>query len=65
MAKKPIVHLDYLPGVESFLDPDRLDADRPGEAKAVVIPFGLEATVSYGRGFYLGWLKPADRPNHG
>jgi hypothetical protein len=22
-------------------------------------------TISYGRGFYLGWLKPADRPNHG
>lgn len=22
-------------------------------------------TISYGRGFYLGWLKPADRPSNG
>ena len=41
---------DYLPGSASFLDPARLDADRPEAARAVVIPFGLEASVSYGGG---------------
>ena len=41
---------DYLPGSESFLDPLRVDADRPASARAVVIPFGLEASVSYGGG---------------
>jgi agmatinase len=45
---------DYLPGDESFLDPLRLDADRPEEARAVVIPFGLEASVSYGGGTAAG-----------
>lgn len=42
--------LEYLPGAESFLDPDRVDRDRPNDARAVVIPFGLEASVSYGGG---------------
>lgn len=46
--------LDYLPGAESFLDPDRLDADRPHDARAVVIPYGLEASVSYGGGTAAG-----------
>lgn len=45
---------DYLPADESFLDPVRLDAGRPGEARAVVIPFGLEASVSYGGGTAAG-----------
>ncbi|MDX2155502.1 MAG: agmatinase [Hyphomicrobiaceae bacterium] len=45
---------DYLPGSESFLDPLRLDADRPDAARAVVIPFGLEASVSYGGGTRKG-----------
>lgn len=40
----------YLPGTESFLDPERADAGRPQDARAVVIPFGLEASVSYGGG---------------
>lgn len=44
----------YLPGDQSFLDPDRLDRDRPEQAKAVVIPFGLEASVSYGGGTAAG-----------
>lgn len=48
------VLLDYLPGDESFLDPVRLDAGRPQDAKAVVIPFGFEATVSYGSGTARG-----------
>lgn len=45
---------DYLPGAESFLDPVRVDADRPADARAVVIPFGLEASVSYGSGTATG-----------
>lgn len=45
---------DYLPGDESFLDPARLDADRPDDARAVVIPFGLEGSVSYGGGTAKG-----------
>lgn len=45
---------DYLPGARSFLDPLRVDADRPEQARAVVIPFGLEASVSYGGGTKAG-----------
>lgn len=41
---------DYLPPEEAFLDPDRTDSSHPERAKAVVVPFGLEATVSYGGG---------------
>ncbi|MDX2202591.1 MAG: agmatinase [Hyphomicrobiaceae bacterium] len=46
--------LSYLPGKDSFLDPLRADADDPASAKAVVIPFGLEASVSYGGGTRAG-----------
>ncbi len=46
--------LDYLPAEESFLDPLREDRDRPEAAKAVVIPFGIEASVSYGGGTKRG-----------
>lgn len=46
--------LDYLPGIASFLDPLRADADMPASARAVVIPFGLEASVSYGGGTRAG-----------
>lgn len=46
--------LDYLPGAQSFLDPDRADAGNPASARAVVIPFGLEASVSYGGGTAAG-----------
>ncbi len=46
--------LDYLPAAESFLDPDRADANDPASARAVVIPFGLEASVSYGSGTAAG-----------
>jgi len=45
---------DYLPPAEAFLDPDRADSLHPAAAKAVVIPFGLEATVSYGAGTAAG-----------
>lgn len=41
---------DYLPADQSFLDPERSDGDAPDAARAVVIPFGLEASVSYGGG---------------
>jgi agmatinase len=41
---------EYLPPDQSFLDPVRADAHDPGSARAVVIPFGLEASVSYGSG---------------
>jgi agmatinase len=46
--------LEYLPAAESFLDPIRADAGDPGAARAVVIPFGLEAKVSYGSGTAAG-----------
>jgi agmatinase len=45
---------DYLPPSEAFLDPDRADSADPGRARAVVVPFGLEATVSYGSGTARG-----------
>jgi agmatinase len=47
-------NLDYLPPERSFLEADRADAGRPEAARAVVIPFGLEATVSYGTGTAKG-----------
>lgn len=46
--------LDYLPADESFHDPLRADAAHPEKARAVVIPFGLEASVSYGSGTAAG-----------
>jgi agmatinase len=46
--------LEYLPAEQSFLDPVRADAHDPGAARAVVVPFGLEATVSYGGGTAAG-----------
>ena len=46
--------LDFLPAAESFLDPVRADAGDPASARAVVIPFGLEASVSYGGGTAAG-----------
>jgi agmatinase len=44
----------YLAAQDSFLDPARADAARPQDARAVVIPFGLEASVSYGSGTAAG-----------
>ncbi|HEU0060143.1 MAG TPA: arginase family protein, partial [Hyphomicrobiaceae bacterium] len=46
--------LDYLPAEQSFLDPVRADADQPASARAVLVPFGLEASVSYGSGTAAG-----------
>lgn len=45
---------DYLPAEHSFLDPGRMDAADPASARAIVIPFGLEASVSYGSGTAAG-----------
>ncbi len=42
--------LSYLPPAAGFQDPDRSGADAPDQARAVIIPFGLEASVSYGAG---------------
>jgi len=44
----------FLPAEQSFLDPVRADAAKPEDARAVVIPFGLEASVSYGSGTAAG-----------
>ena len=45
---------DYLPAEQSFLDPVRADAADPASARVIVIPFGLEASVSYGGGTAAG-----------
>ncbi|MEO0672818.1 MAG: agmatinase [Pseudomonadota bacterium] len=42
--------LEYLSAEDGFLEPDRPDAAAPEMARAVVVPFGLEASVSYGGG---------------
>ena len=54
MTVAPDKGFDYLPAAEGFLDPLRTDAERPDLARAVVIPFGLEASVSYGSGTAAG-----------
>jgi agmatinase len=46
--------LEFLPPEQGFLDPVRADADNPAAARAVVVPFGLEASVSYGSGTAAG-----------
>mgnify|MGYP003561852202 CR=1 FL=1 len=51
---RPTSTFDYLPAEESFHDPLRADAGEPDKARAVVIPFGLEASVSYGGGTAAG-----------
>jgi len=54
MSRTPRVPFEYLPAEESFHDPARADAGHPERARAVVIPFGLEASVSYGSGTAAG-----------
>lgn len=46
--------LTYLSPADGFQDPDREGVDVPETARAVVIPFGLEASVSYGGGTARG-----------
>ena len=41
---------DYLSAKEGFLGLEREQSIRPDDARAVIIPFGLEASVSYGGG---------------
>ncbi len=58
MTKKPTPKAQpttaYLPADQAFLDPLREDRDRPADARCVVIPFGIEASVSYGSGTAKG-----------
>lgn len=46
--------LTFLPPSKAFLGLDKKDAVSYADAKAVVIPFGLEASVSYGGGTRKG-----------
>jgi agmatinase len=52
--KKPAGGFEFLPAEKAFLDPEREDRDRPETARAVVVPFGLEGSVSYGSGTAKG-----------
>jgi len=54
MGQNPRDPLTYLSPEEAFLDPDRADALVPDRARALIIPFGLEASVSYGSGTARG-----------
>ena len=49
-----VVELVFTDPADGFQDPDREGADRPDQARAIVIPFGLEASVSYGGGTAAG-----------
>jgi len=44
----------FLPSEDGFLALDGADAFSPEDAKAIIIPFGLEASVSYGGGTGAG-----------
>ena len=46
--------LEYLPSLEGFLGLESEQAGDPHKARAVIIPFGLEASVSYGGGTGAG-----------
>jgi len=48
------IDLQYAPPDQDFLEAERAGADKPEEARAVVVPFGLEASVSYGAGTAAG-----------
>ena len=49
-----MTQLRYRPSETGFLGLSREEAGDPAAAKAVIIPFGLEASVSYGGGTALG-----------
>ena len=53
-SKRKFSKLTYLSPRDGFLEADRIDADHPQSAKAVVVPYGLEASVSYGGGTRRG-----------
>jgi agmatinase len=46
--------MQFMPASKGFLGLSRQDAVAPENAKAVIIPFGLEASVSYGGGTAKG-----------
>jgi agmatinase len=48
------LNFDYLPSSEGFLGIEPGRAGAPADAGAVIIPFGLEASVSYGSGTGAG-----------
>jgi agmatinase len=48
------VKLEYLPPQEGFLGLEPAQAGDPDAARAVIIPFGLESSVSYGGGTAAG-----------
>lgn len=52
-ANQP-ARFDYLPSLEGFLGLEPEQAGDPADARAVIIPFGLEASVSYGGGTGAG-----------
>ncbi len=51
---KAMTDLIYLPADEGFLGISADEAPAPDAARAVVVPYGLEATVSYGGGTAAG-----------
>jgi len=46
--------LAYLSSEKDFLEAERLGADQPETARAIVVPYGLEMSVSYGQGTAAG-----------
>lgn len=46
--------MHYLPSQQAFLGLDPADAAVPEVARAVIVPFGLEASVTYGGGTSMG-----------
>ncbi len=42
--------MQFMTPKQGFLGLEKADAVTPEKAKAVIIPFGLEASVSYGGG---------------
>lgn len=46
--------MHYLPSQQAFLGLDTADAAVPEDARAVIVPFGLEASVTYGGGTSMG-----------
>lgn len=54
LKKSASPKLTFLPPEKAFLGLSRKDAASPEKARAVVVPFGLEASVSYGGGTSRG-----------
>ncbi|MGI9524353.1 MAG: agmatinase [Hyphomicrobiaceae bacterium] len=50
MSRAYLEEFDYLAPEHGFLEAARFDARDPKAARAVVIPFGLESSVTYGSG---------------